>query len=104
MVDSRSGHYVYYSCRPCNTNRMRRYRKTSNGKAVIKKIVSRYEHGHKDRRSAWDKASLIPRKPCVECGKEESVRHHPDISRPLEVVMLCQLHHKAYHREESMLK
>lgn len=35
--------------------------------------------------------------PCWECGSEESQAHHPDYSKPLSVVWLCQAHHLEVH-------
>lgn len=35
--------------------------------------------------------------PCWVCGDAKSVAHHPDYSAPLDVVWLCQAHHKAAH-------
>lgn len=35
---------------------------------------------------------------CVKCGSTENlVRHHPDYSKPLEVVILCRFCHGAIH-------
>lgn len=34
--------------------------------------------------------------PCWVCG-EKALAHHPDYSRPLDVVWLCQPHHKQTH-------
>lgn len=34
---------------------------------------------------------------CVECGSTETVAHHPDYSKPLEVIWLCRSHHRASH-------
>lgn len=41
---------------------------------------------------------LIPL-PCAVCGSPNSVAHHEDYSKPLEVVWLCQKHHVARHRK-----
>lgn len=38
----------------------------------------------------------IKRQPCWVCG-EKAVAHHPDYDRPLDVVWLCQPHHKQTH-------
>ncbi len=92
------------SCRECNTERSREYRNTENGRAVSVRAVRRYEDRNKDRRPAWMMAQRIPRKPCVICGEVNSVRHHPDISRPLEVIMLCHFHHGLAHKGLSMVK
>jgi hypothetical protein len=34
--------------------------------------------------------------PCFVCG-DKSEAHHPDYSRPLDVVWLCQSHHRQAH-------
>jgi len=33
------------------------------------------------------------RRPCDQCGNPKSEAHHPDYSKPLEVVWLCRPHH-----------
>jgi hypothetical protein len=36
--------------------------------------------------------------PCVVCGSTQSLeKHHPDYSKPLEIVWLCRRHHLAVH-------
>ena len=35
--------------------------------------------------------------PCQECGVQEVEAHHPDYSRPLDVVWLCKEHHMGIH-------
>jgi len=39
---------------------------------------------------------VISKKPCW-CGDKEVQAHHPDYSKPLEVVWLCKLHHHHIH-------
>lgn len=39
----------------------------------------------------------MARQPCWECGSDRAVAHHPDYDRPLDVVWLCQPHHKQAH-------
>jgi hypothetical protein len=34
---------------------------------------------------------------CLVCGSEKVVAHHADYDRPLDVVWLCQAHHKQAH-------
>ena len=41
---------------------------------------------------------IIQRQPCAKCGDMKSQAHHPDYSKPLEVVWLCQAHHSEEHR------
>lgn len=39
----------------------------------------------------------LSKKPCEVCGSENSVAHHDDYSKPLDVRWLCQAHHKQWH-------
>lgn len=41
------------------------------------------------------------RKPCVICGNPKSQAHHPDYSKPLDVVWLCRKHHLATHGKQA---
>ena len=40
----------------------------------------------------------LERQPCERCGVTEVEAHHPDYSKPLEVVWLCTKHHSELHR------
>jgi len=42
----------------------------------------------------------IKREPC-KCGDSKSQGHHEDYSKPLEVIWLCDKHHKELHRERN---
>ncbi len=42
---------------------------------------------------------LMLRQPCSECGDAKSHGHHEDYSKPLEVIWLCQKHHRRRHSE-----
>ena len=44
------------------------------------------------------KTGKLTRLPCFVCGELESHGHHPDYSRPLDVVWLCKPHHDEVHR------
>lgn len=44
---------------------------------------------------------LVP-KPCEECGEPDSEMHHPDYSKPLEVVWLCRPCHHALHKAQEV--
>ena len=46
------------------------------------------------------KTNKIIRKPCLICGLEKSEGHHPDYSKPLEVVWLCRRHHLNVHNKK----
>jgi hypothetical protein len=34
---------------------------------------------------------------CATCGKKAQERHHPDYTKPLDVVFLCKSCHKQFH-------
>lgn len=42
---------------------------------------------------------ILTRHPCQVCGSSDSHGHHPDYSRPLDVVWLCPEHHAQLHEE-----
>jgi hypothetical protein len=46
------------------------------------------------------KTGELVRTPCVFCGAEKVVGHHPDYSKPTEVVWLCQKHHSMVHLKQ----
>ena len=37
------------------------------------------------------------KRPCRDCGSKTVHGHHPDYSRPLYVIWLCPIHHRAEH-------
>lgn len=39
----------------------------------------------------------IAKMPCAFCGAEKVHGHHPDYSKPLEVIWVCPIHHKQIH-------
>lgn len=41
----------------------------------------------------------VARRCCERCGSDKAQAHHDDYSRPLEVMWLCQPHHRERHRE-----
>ncbi len=88
-----------------------RYR--ASGKKTKTEEAWRRSDEYKEARKGWDKkwmdanrekvdahikARGVPLEPCVVCGDEKSQRHHPDYSKPLEVVFLCDKHHKEEHK------
>ncbi len=40
----------------------------------------------------------VIRRPCEQCGNTRTDAHHPDYTKPLEVVWLCRKHHMDVHR------
>jgi len=42
-------------------------------------------------------SSKIKRLKCRDCDRLDTHGHHPDYSKPLEVIWLCPIHHKLEH-------
>jgi hypothetical protein len=99
----------------------RAYRATDRGKQVLKASRKKYDTSEKGRRihaviqiarhrrdplkkpaqNALNRAiasGLLTRRPCEVCGEEYTHGHHPDYTKPLEVVWLCPQHHSDEHR------
>jgi hypothetical protein len=68
-------------------NRSKKYYLINSHKITAKRIVE----------EAVKSGKLI-KCPCIMCGDKNSVGHHPDYSKPLNVVWLCNKHHLETHR------
>lgn len=90
-----------------------RYRKSAKGQAKIKayrvseasKLTNkRWYENNKYKAAAHNlvkravAAGRLDKLPCKVCGDEKSQAHHPDYDKPLDVVWLCQVHHRAIHK------
>lgn len=70
--------------------------------ALRGRIVTEWRRNHPDRYAAHCAVNnavrngLLTPLPCLVCGCEAEA-HHPDYSRPLDVVWLCSVHHKQAH-------
>lgn len=47
---------------------------------------------------------VLEREPCFVCGDEKVEGHHNDYDKPLEVIWLCQKHHREGHRQAIVSK
>lgn len=48
---------------------------------------------------------LLKREPCAQCGATKVHGHHPDYSKPLEIIWLCPSHHTQEHiKQKSLMK
>lgn len=47
--------------------------------------------------SVYLKRGKLVKESCGVCGSPDSQMHHPDYSKPTEVVWLCRDHHKTTH-------
>lgn len=91
----------YYQNRVCRLAEIRKYQKTKRGKAVNiktqKDMYAKYplKFSARHRFNYALKTGKVTRKPCQVCGQVAEA-HHPDYSKPYEVIWLCRLHHLAY--------
>ena len=82
------------------------YQKTPMFSESHKKANNKWMRAHPDRKRAHsllEKALMrgkLTRWPCMVCGAAKVEGHHPDYSRPLDVVWLCPGHHREVHAME----
>lgn len=55
---------------------------------------------HRSVRNALRNGTLH-KKPCEICGASLVHAHHPDYSKPLEVIWLCPAHHRMIHAQQA---
>ena len=89
-------------------------RKTQDMAAYQREWLAKHPGYHTHRKKEWYaknkerqsvrykvkyalKTGKLVKTPCQVCGELEVQGHHPDYSRPLEVVWLCQKHHLEIH-------
>lgn len=97
-----------YWCRPCNAERFKRY--YHNNKERVRAIIYKSIEKHKEKQKAremlnWHVNSGKVKKPdtCENCNVKDIIQgHHPDYSKPLEVMWLCTPCHSRQHRLERM--
>jgi hypothetical protein len=85
---------------PLSVAARRAYLHTDAGKIVRQNILKeqafRFPEKYKARHALSNavRDRKIIRTPCVECGNPKVEGHHEDYSKPLEVVWLCNKHHR----------
>jgi hypothetical protein len=68
-------------------------------KAYLKKNKQDFPERYKARRllNYAVRTGVIKKQSCKVCKAKITHAHHPDYSKPLEVIWLCPSHHKAIH-------
>jgi len=73
--------------------------------ALAKEVNARWRKEDSRRVAAHNavaraiRAGELTKQPCARCGSEKSLAHHEDYNKKLEVIWLCQPHHKKRHKE-----
>ena len=103
-----------YICRECSRiretvraktlkriNQVARWHQSERGKMMDKerRLLRRDKIRAKNMLNYLVEQGIIKRQPCEVCGNGNGQGHHPDYSKPLEVIWLCQTHHSEKHRE-----
>lgn len=87
------------NCRELN----RKYLSSEKGKAARARATKKYRERHAQKLKAHNDVAYavrlgsLKRLPCWVCGDDNSQAHHPDYSATLDVVWLCDAHHKQAH-------
>ena len=88
---------------PHRVDARKEYLKTETGKKVKAKSIKNYREKHTKRYYAHNvlnaaiRDGKIMKLGCFICG-EKAQAHHPDYDRPLDVMWLCDSHHKQAHK------
>jgi len=100
-----------YRCKSCGNKRnrekynaeyQRNYRIKNREK--INKQCSEWRKRNTIKTRAHAKIRLalirgkIHREPCIKCGLPNASAYHTDYNKPLEVIWLCEIHHREIHR------
>lgn len=101
------------ACKECikenDKERLKRYRKTNEGrqKEIERSAKTRKKYPERDKARVTARRAIktgeIKKRACQICGEIKTEMHHPDYSKPLEVVFLCLEHHGKLHREPREL-
>ncbi len=81
-----------------------KWHQSEHGKAMSRLSRARRFAANKEKYKAKEmierlvNKGIIKRQPCATCGSDNGQGHHPDYSKPLEVVWLCQKHHSQIHQ------
>ena len=100
---ARDLHTKWYSEHRDGVIRYQREYKKRVGKGPERIYKAKHRANHPDRARArniitWElrKGKLRP-EPCFVCGEPKTHAHHPDYSKPRDVIWLCTKHHLEIH-------
>lgn len=96
-----------YLCRLCNTERQKKYRRTSVGAKNTYEAMVRSRKKFTDKSRARDRVAnavkagkVIKPDRCSKCHTVKKLDgHHEDYSKPLDVLWLCRQCHADIHKK-----
>ena len=80
-------------CLPCKNAKSRATRKKYSELSIFEKEKA----DCRTKTYLYIKREKLIKENCSICNSPDSEAHHPDYSKPLEVVWLCRLHHVELH-------
>jgi len=84
------------------------YAKTEQGRIAIRRGKDKWEKANPVKRKAQQliatevRAGRFTRQPCAVCDRPNTHGHHPDYSKPLDVIWVCPRHHSMTHKLERL--
>lgn len=100
----------YYTCRPCNTLRMKNYLATKAGRAKVYEAVYYSIRNNKEKHAARArfhyalKLGKIKRPERCKCGNSPVQGHHTNYNEALKVKWLCRDCHFNLHKKLNAQK
>lgn len=114
VVLSKDGLYrgsQLYSCRSCNTERLKKYRSTPEGRRRVFAAVYRSIRNNPEKqrartkvRQALSRGTISKPEICLNCPEKKVEAHHVDYSQPLNVIWMCRACHRNFERAHLVLK
>ena len=92
---------------PHRVDMRKKYSETQQGKEAHKRSRKRWVTANPEKRQAHIvlgnsvRDGKIQKNPCQKCGDAVAEAHHPDYTKPLDVVWLCRSCHLAEHGKQS---
>lgn len=100
-------YHRYYEKHKKRLSEKKRKTRASNKDILNEKRVAR-NRKHPERRIGREKTKQavakgkLLKEPCQECYNPKADAHHPDYSKPLEIVWLCRKHHLRLHQAKTL--
>ena len=63
--------------------------------------IERIKMNARSYANTYERRGKLKKQRCADCGGEKAQKHHPNYSKPLEVVWLCRKCHLKRHIEFS---
>ena len=102
--DKHSKRGITTRCKNCDGERARNRERYNKRRGYFMGYQKKYTESYPEKVEARIaarkavKSGFIKIEPCTACGSLKVEGHHPDYSKPLEVMWLCSKHHQRLHQ------